>query len=418
MVLAAELLASTSFVTKEDRVATRLAVNLENTKQQAPSTVLIVDATQAEEGLAAIRRSVAEATTYEHKWVDSGLPELSSWLTLSSASQSNDSVPRPLRTLISSILSHATHNLSSEETLEARSNQARSLSVASQAQLETSIEEFSRNAHQELQSGLASAWGSRNWRKLAWYKLFWRVDDVGLIITDLVTNAWLPRTERAVYELSGRLSQAGISPMDNLAPPSSPGSIATSTIKPARVAEPTPVLQAQANLATDPPVEPVIVNTTGLAELRLSPIPQPTPLSSSISRIRAQQIERAILGLTSTAQQIVLKTLSLSGLSAGLSALTYVSLGFGSMYEAGTIVALGTAYALWRMQGDWHRATKALEDDLLDEGRNVIQKIVGRMLQLVESGSRVVEDPVEVQARQEAEQAVAKARDELSKLEE
>jgi len=165
-------------------------------------------------------------------------------------------------------------------------------------------------------------------------------------------------------------------------------------------------------------VEPVIVNTTGLAELRLSPIPQPTPLSSSISRIRAQQIERAILGLTSTAQQIVLKTLSLSGLSAGLSALTYVSLGFGSMYEAGTIVALGTAYALWRMQGDWHRATKALEDDLLDEGRNVIQKIVGRMLQLVESGSRVVEDPVEVQARQEAEQAVAKARDELSKLEE
>lgn len=417
MVLAAELLASTNFVTKEDREAIRLAVNLENIKQQAPATVLIFDAAQAEEGLAAIRRSVAEARSYEHKWVDSGLPELSNWLSLSSASQSIESIPQPLRNLISSILSNATRNLSSEEMLEARSNQARSLSVATQAQLETSIEEFSRHAHQELQSGLASAWSSRNWRKLAWYKLFWRVDDVGLIITDLVTNAWLPRTERAVYELSGRLSQAGISPMDISATPPKTGSIGTSTINPAAVAEPTSVLQAQASLTTDPPVEPVIVNTTGVAELKLSPIPQPTPLSTSISRTRAQQIERAILGLTSTAQQIVLKTLSLSGLSAGLSALTYLSLTPGSMYEAGTVVALGTAYALWRMQGDWHRATKALEEDLLDEGRTVIQRIVGRMHQLVESASRAVEDPIEAQTRREAEKAVAKARDELSKLE-
>ncbi|KEF54624.1 uncharacterized protein A1O9_09066 [Exophiala aquamarina CBS 119918] len=409
MVLAAELLASTNFVTKEDRDLVRLIVNLENIKQQAPGTVLIVDATQAEEGLAAIRRSVAEARSYEHKWVGSGLPELSNWLTLSSASQSNESIPRPLRNLISSIISHATRNLSSEAMLEARSSQARSLSPATQAQLETSIEEFSRNAHQELQSGLASAWSSRNWRKLAWYKLFWRVDDVGLIITDLVTNAWLPRTERAVYELSGRLSQAGVSPIDISAAPPSQGRIATST-------EPTSVLQAQSSLATDPAVEPVIVNTTGTAELRLSPTPQPSPLSSSISHTRAQQIERAILGLTSTAQQIVLKTLSLSGISAGLSALTYLSLTSGSMYEAGTVVALGTAYALWRMQGDWHTATKALEEDLLDEGRTVIQRIVGGMHRLVENGSRVGEDSVEVQTRLEAEQAVAKARDELSKL--
>lgn len=415
--LAAELLASTNFVTQEDREAIRVAVNLENVTQRAPAAILIVDAAQAEEGLAAIRRSVTEATTYEHKWVDSGLPGLSDWLTLSSAGQSSGSIPLPLRNLISSILSNATRNLSSEAILEARSNKARSLSLATQTQLETSIEEFSRHAHQELQSGLSSAWSSRNWRKLAWYKLFWRVDDVGLIITDLVTNAWLPRTERAVYELSGRLSQAGISPMYVAATSPMVGNISASTVKPASVAEPTSVLQAQATLATDPAVEPIIVNTAGTAELKLSPIPQPIPLSSSISHTRAQQMERAILGLTSTAQQIVLKTLSLSGLSAGLSALTYVSLTNGSLYEAGTIVALGTAYALWRMQGDWHKATKALEEDLLDEGRTVIQKIVGRMRELVENGGRVVEDPVEVQTRHEAEQAVAKARDELSKLE-
>ncbi|KAK5058662.1 hypothetical protein LTR84_010926 [Exophiala bonariae] len=417
LILATELLASTNFVTKEDREAIRLIVNLENLKQRAPGNILIVDAAQAEDGLQAFRRSVTEARSYEHKWVDSGLPGLSDWLNQSSAAQSTTKLPSPLKNLVSSILSTATRNLQAEVALESRSSKSRSLSVATQAQLEESIEEFSRHAHQELQSGLASAWSSRNWRKLAWYKLFWRVDDVGLIITDLVTNAWLPRTERAVYELSGRLSQAGISPTDVAADLPRADGLEISTPRTSSIVEPTPILQAQSSLATDPPVEPVIINTDGMAELKLAPIAAPTPLSSSISRIRAEQMEQAIIGLTSTAQQIVLKTLSLSGMSAGLSALTYASLSTGGIYEAGTIVALGTIYALWRMQGDWHKATKALEDDLLDEGRTVIQRIVGRMHQLVEDGGRFVADPVEVQTRRAAEQAVAKARDELSKLE-
>lgn len=417
MMIATALITSMNFATDEDREAIGLTVNLENLKQRAPGQVLLVDAAQAEEGLEAFRRSVTEAQSYEHKWVDSGLPGLLDWLTRSSATQSTASIPKPLKQLISSILSTATHNLKTEAVLETQSNKSRSVSAATQAQLEESIEEFSRLAHQELQSGLASAWSSRNWRKLAWYKLFWRVDDVGLIITDLVTNTWLPRTERAVYELSGRLSQAGISPMDVSAAPSQEAGAEMSIPSTTSIAEPTPILQAQSSLATDPPVEPVIINTGGVTELKMAPVAAPIPLSSSISRTRTVQMEQAIIGLTSTAQQIVLKTLSLSGMSAGLSALTYASLSTGGIYEAGTIVALGTIYALWRMQGDWHKATKALEDDLLDEGRTAIQRIVGRMHQLVENHSRFVADPVEVQARQEAEQAVAKAQEELSKLE-
>jgi hypothetical protein len=238
-----------------------------------------------------------------------------------------------------------------------------------------------------------------------------------LIITDLITNAWLPQTERAVYELSGRLSQAGISPMDS--PVSYPQAdvFAASDLGLPSASEPALVLQAQATLATDVPVEPVIVNRTGQSEVKIAPVPRPIPLSSSISRDRSAQLDKAIAELTSTAQQIVLKTLSLSGLSGGLSALTYVSLTPGSFYEAGTIVALGTAYALWRMQGDWHKATKALEDGLLDEGRVLIQRIVGRMRQLVENGSRVVEDEVELETRRQAQMAVEKARTELNRLE-
>ncbi|KAK5480772.1 hypothetical protein LTR55_007275 [Exophiala xenobiotica] len=395
---ATELLASTNFIALEDRKSVQVVVNLEDTKTKAPGQVLIVDASKAEEGLAAIRRSVTEARTYEHKWVDS-------------AARSEGAIPAPVKTLISSLLANATRNVQSQAALEARSSAARTLSFSTTTNLEASIEEFSRNAHQELQSGLASAWSSRNWRKLSWYKLFWRVDDVGLIITDLVTNAWLPRTERAVYELSGRLSQAGISPMDVSQVDRVSSPMAAAEV----ITEPTQVLRAHADVATDPPMEAVVVNRTGRAEIEMAPIPQPVPLSSTISTTRAAYMNRAITNLTSTAQQIVLKTLSLTGLSAGLSGLTYVSVA-GSVYEAGTIVALGTAFALWRMQGDWLKATRSLEQGLHDEGKSVIRRIVGRMRDLVEQGSKVVEDEVEVQSRREAEDAVLRAREELDRL--
>ncbi|KAJ9617292.1 hypothetical protein H2200_001013 [Cladophialophora chaetospira] len=406
LILAAELLASTNFTALEDRESVRVVVNLEDTKEKTLGQVIVVDATSAEEGLAAIRRSLAEATDYEHKWVGSGMPSLSSWFTLASAARSEGKLPAPIQALIFSLLATATSNLQVQASLEARSNDARVLSLASRSNLDEAIEEFSRNAHQELQSGLASAWDSRNWRKLAWYKLFWRVDDVGLIITDLVTNAWLPSTERAVYELSGRLSQAGITPVE--AQPPQPALVAE--------AEPRPVLQAQVDIATDPPVQPVLVNTTGTTEVKMASISQSLALSSSISRTRSQQMSHAIAELTSTAQQIVLKTASLAGLSGGLSLLTYLSITPGSLYEAGTIAALGTAFALWRMQGDWQRATKWLEESLYEEGKSVIKKIVGRMRALVEDSSRVIEDEVEVQSRRQAEDAVLRAKEELARL--
>ncbi|EXJ91656.1 hypothetical protein A1O3_00206 [Capronia epimyces CBS 606.96] len=414
---AAKLLASTNFTAIEDRECIKLVVNLEVTKADNLGQVLIVDIPKAEEGLAAIRRSVTEATTYEHKWVDSGMPSLTTWFALASAAKSEGGIPKPVKDLISALLTNAMRNIQMQASLEAQSNAASRLSIAARTNLEAAIEEFSRNAHQELQSGLASAWTSRNWRKLAWYKLFWRVDDVGLIITDLVTNAWLPQTERAVYELSGRLSQAGISPVELPSPQSQAETFATAEVRTHDVAQSTTVLHAHANIATEVPIRPVIANEFGVTEVKMAPALRPAPLAVSISNTRSKQLERAIAGLTSTAQQIVLKTLSLTGLTAGLSVLTYLSLTPGSLYEAGTIVALGTAYALRRMQSDWLKATKALEGSLYDEGRAEIRKIVGVMTELVGNASKVVEDEVEIQSRREAEEAVLKAREELDRLE-
>lgn len=403
----AELLASTEIISDEDKASIRIV--MQQNSGGVDGQVLTIDPSKAEEGLQAIRSSLSRATEFEHKTVESGLPNLSKWL--SSCSKSEDRLPQAVTDLVSAVLQSASASLQAQAKKEASIPRT---DLATITNLSSTIDDFSRNAHQELQSGLASAWSSRNWRKLAWYKLFWRVDDVGLIVTDLISNAWLPRTERAVYELSGRLAQAGISPMEMIAPPvevqkaTLPEEVSPSTA-------PLPVLQAQAVAATDH-AEPVILNNRGTATIELQPTPQLTPLSASVSATRAAQIQRAIVSLSSTAQQLVFRTLSITGLSAGLSGLTYFSLTPGSLYEAGTIVALGTAFALWRMQGGWQAATKGIEDELYDEGRTAIRRITGRMQVLVEDKARPRVDQAKQLKFRMAVESVARAREELSKL--
>lgn len=401
----AELLASTEFISQDDKTLIRVA--LQQTGLTEKGQVMAVDVGKAERGLDAIRQTLSEATTYEHRWVESGMPQLSQWLALSS--QVGTPVAAQISALVSSILQHASASLGAQAERDAN---AQNIDLSVLTNLGITIDEFSRNAHQELQSGLASAWSSRNWRKLAWYKLFWRVDDVGLIVTDLISNAWLPRTERAVYELSGRLAQSGISPMDMIAPAPR---LEAQRLESSPATQPLPVLQAQA-VADGVPTEPIIANESGEVRVSIQSAPQLTPLSSSISATRSSHISRAIDSLSSQAQQLVLRTLSISGLSAGLSGLTYLSLTPGSLYEAGTIVAAGTAFALWRMQGGWQRATKQLENELYDEGRSTIKHIVGRMRHLVDDKSRPRIDQAEEQRWRSAWDSVERAKAELEKL--
>ncbi len=413
----AELLASTRFLSEEDRRSVRVAMEQHGIRLAKQGDPVIVDAETAEEGLAAIRESINEATTFEHKWVNSGMPALSEWLSV--VSDNTGPVPRPVQILISSLLTAASSNvqayITSDKTIISTPSK---LSLAARTNLESAIDEFSRNAHSELQSGLASAWSSRNWRKLAWYKLFWRVDDVGLILSDLINNAWLPRTERAVYELSGRLSQAGISPTELSTPSPRPANATEEVAAPAAAIHPLPILQAQLSIpeaTSPPPSQLIITNPTGTPTVSLSQQPRPIPFSASISTTRSLTINNAITSLQFTAQQLVFRTLSITGLSAGLSGLTYVSL-TPSIYESGTIVAFGTAFALYRMQGSWQQATRELEEGLFDEGRRVVRGVVAKMKDLVEMEGWGRGEDAGMKSARAALEAVERARVEFEKL--
>ena len=147
----AELLASTRFLSEEDRRSVRVAMEQHGIRLAKQGDPVIVDAETAEEGLAAIRESINEATTFEHKWVNSGMPALSEWLSV--VSDNTGPVPRPVQILISSLLTAASSNvqayITSDKTIISTPSK---LSLAARTNLESAIDEFSRNAHSELQS--------------------------------------------------------------------------------------------------------------------------------------------------------------------------------------------------------------------------------------------------------------------------
>ena len=414
-----ELLTRTNFGSEVERRLVDVVLDLDRSAESSDSRIITIDATKAENGLQAVRKDVAKAPEFEKTWMESGMPALSKWLGSSSA-KASVALAGPLRDLISSLLEAASANIATqtrEAELAARSN---ALTDRSQVSLENAISAFSQQGHAELQSGLAAAWSSRNWRKLAFWKLFWRVDDVPLIVTDLVTSAWLPRTERTVYELSGRLKQAGV-PLVGYRETIAFSGAQTSTIPiKDNVREASPISASQPLVLTSS-ASTESVSTPLLPPARVMTKPDPIPfmassLASTISASRQTFITAAITTLTSCAQQIVLRALTLTGVSAALSALSFLSVTSGSIYESATVLALGTAYALRRMQREWEVQCQDLEDGLMQEGRSVLKKTEEHMRRLVQDASRVVEDDADQQMRNEALEAVEKAERVLSKL--
>lgn len=417
---AAALLTRTKFESPTERKLINIVLNLDGIVESSASRTIRVDLVRAKEALQAVRETFAKALDYEKAWEESGMPALSK-LLISSSARSGQGLSPSLRELIASLLEAAAANIAVEAKEAELTARSKAISDKTRLALEDAINAFSEQGHTELQSGLAAAWSSRNWRKLAFWKLFWRVDDVPLIVADLITTAWLARTEGAVYELSGRLKQAGISLL-SLSEPTTISEPQTSPIS---------VRATAGEMASDTTGLPSILASTASTESASAHLIPPAktavrtrrveyrtpPLATTISISRQTCITTAITTLTSSAQQIVLKALTITGASAALGALSFLSITTGSLYESGAIVAFGTAYALRRMQREWKAQCQDLENGLIEEGRSLLKQTEERMRQAVQDASQPVMDEVEVQLRREATEAVQKAKEAFSKHE-
>lgn len=360
----------TSLPLSESADVIAAAVNIPEYKSsnEAALPFTPVDVGTATVGLGLIRKSLNDAMEYEHMWFESNLPKLVEWVKSDVTSDTAGTTKAPVRRLIASLLQNTTIAIAEEEA-RALSTTLTTATSQTSSHLESNLAAWAEGAHSELQEQLDLAFSSRRWRKLGWWKLFWRVDDVHMLTTDIINQRFLPAAEKNAIYLAGRIQEA----------------------------------KASSGLSVM--YEPPAVPTTAAVESTT-----PTAWPTGIPAARAYLQNETIPALQALAQKLVLQTLSTSGLTTSLGAMAYFGTLTTGIYEAGAVAALGIVWSMRRMQKQWEAARDFWEGEVREEGRKAVRGVetsVEKVLRRPEdaSGAPVAENEELVKARQLVERA-------------
>ncbi|CAI7631524.1 unnamed protein product [Penicillium manginii] len=311
-----------------------------------------VNIAQASMALDKIRESVKNAGEYERGWTGSGVQPVIDWLSASSQSSGQDTLNPALVPLIESLLNSADEGYNAQ-TAKAVYDQTIGVTPEEvRSELEAGITDWAEKAHSELRSSLEAGFASPRWRDLAWWKLFWRVDDVGMITSEILENRFLRRAEQNVIWTSGKYQQAGL------------------------LDEPSPSTASTESTSDD------------TAPAKSTPPPWPTQITDT----RAKLLKTTVPSLQALAQSLVLFSISTTTLTTALSALTYVSIPTASVYETCTLGAVGLIYSLRRQQKKWDVSRGFWEDEVREEGRNSLLDTEASLRKIVREGGKQTED--------------------------
>lgn len=330
----------------------------------------VVDLAAASRAVDLFRASATNAKAYEALWRRSGVSVLAHWLREGGGSvltRADGATKPPVRRLVASVLAHTRTRIeAAEAALAGSSSVASSPSPAARslAALNTALADWAEAAHAELQTQLDAAFAGRRWRKLGWWKLFWRADDVTMLASALVTQQFLPQAEQNMVFLAGRIDEAVRAAGAREATTEGGGPV---------VLYAAPVVAVEAPPSSPSAAEP---STDSAAIVPQAPQP-PTRWPTHIAFTRCYLLDTSVPALQALAQKLLLQTLATSGLATALAALTYASavLGgaFGGAYEAGAVAALGLVWGLGRMQRTWETARRFWEGEVREEGRKAVR---------------------------------------------
>ncbi|KAL8724659.1 MAG: hypothetical protein Q9166_007829 [cf. Caloplaca sp. 2 TL-2023] len=366
---------------------------------------------RAEQAIATFRKSLDNSFNYEHAWFDSGLPMVSQWLI-----EDTETIPgilKPtIRRLIEMLAINVEHAIDQEESEHLQKQVSSVVPTITRDTLHSYIANWAEAAHTELRDQLDLAFTSKQWRTLAWWKLFWCVDDVSYILSAILRQSWLLDADRGIIYLAGRIEQAGLLPSR----PTNPYDISSIN------ARPDPESRA---IGTSPPYPrlPDLIPSTAFPAP--SPTTHPLSLSStnshpipSISHTRQYLLATTIPPMQFLANRLLLHTLSTTFLTSSLSTLLYISISTTSIYEAGAIAAVGLVYSLRRLQTRWEEAKEKWMGLVREEGRRVLRRVEDGWRGVVrERGMGGEEDVAGREERERARRAVGKVKEALKGME-
>lgn len=340
----------------------------------------VVDVTQAQEAVRLFRQGPQNAVQYEKLWFASNLPTITTWLRQSSTSPDHQTKPA-MKHLLTSLVESANASVKEQEAALQAMIDAPKMSDAVAAAMEAGLSDWSRAAHAELQSEMDKAFAGRRWRKLGWWKLFWRVDDVGMLTNDILSQRFLPTSENNLIYLAGRIAEQR-------------GSV--------------PLYSQPVSETSQSSKEPTDRTLTPLAPKSLPRWP------GHIGFTRRYLQDETIPALQALAQRLVVQSLGTSTISATLAGLLYVSSFSTTFYEVGAVAALGIVYGLGRMQKKWEAAREYWEGEVREEGRKAVRGTEQSVIKALSSDAEIPEHlAADISA---AKELVEKATDALSKM--
>jgi len=360
-----------------------------------------VDVALGTAALNSFREDIDNAINYEHHWFASGLPLLRDWLKAGSSTSPSLLKP-PVKSLITSILTSTSQRIQSQESLELSAALSSKVSPSSIHSLHKDLATWSERAHTELRDQLDLAFAGRHWRALSWWKLFWRVDDVSAITSDMLASRFLPAAHDEAIYLAGKIAEAGVLPRETPAS-ASPTNWAYKAVDDVPRGLDAAIQQAGAPRPTQTHRDVVpATDANPLDGSVAAPAVRAQPWPLHVALTRAYLANATVPRLQALAQRLVAQTVATTAGSAAVAGVLYVgNLSVGA-YEAGAVAALGTVWALRRMQAGWEGARGYWEGEVREEGRRAVRGVEGaveRVLREAGEGGVVRESGEVVEAR-------------------
>ena len=372
-------------------------------EKETENGLIIVNSEKAEKAVTIFRQSLDNSIDYEHRWFESGFALVSKWL-LQGTRAEGPHVKPALRTLIELLLQRAEEAILKEEVQRLAQLTSAAIPNITRQTLDTVVRGWAEKAHVELRDQLDGAFHRKSWRRIGWWKLFWRVDDVGTIASDILQRSWLVEAEKEIIWVAGRVEQAGFFGQTPRASISAASDVTPSEEEHVLGGFPPP--PRLSDLVGKPVIDDEILS-----------INPSRPWPQQISLARYELALSTIPPLQALAQRLVLQTLSTTAITSALSALMYVSLSTTSLYEAGGIAAFGLVYSMRRLQKKWEAARAFWEGEVREEGRKALKGTEEVVRGVVREGGREGEDVVGVEERKVAREVLEGVREALGRVE-
>ncbi|EGR49320.1 uncharacterized protein TRIREDRAFT_106357 [Trichoderma reesei QM6a] len=367
------------------------AVDLKGfSREQLGTNFTLIDTSLAEEAVKLFRQGPQNAMEYEHRWSTSNVGMLVAWLKAGLKAADDETTKPAVRKLIASILQGAHSAIEAESTSHELARElSATMSSPELRAMNEMLSEWAQSAHAELQEQLDLAFSGRRWKKLGWWKLFWRVDDVAMLTNEILSQRFLPTSEQELVYLAGRIAQLQGQAGHYSQPISSRE---TGSDRPS------------AGFTENEPVIPT------------SPRSRLPKWPGHIAFTRRYIQNETVPALQSLAQQLVVQSLATSSVTSCLAALLYVSSFSSTIFEAGAVAALGIVYSLGRMQKKWETARDFWEGEVREEGRKAIRAAEESAAGVLDGTQQDKKLAQRLKELEDASEVVAKAEDALARL--